>query len=181
MATDYRFAIQCWQDSAGSENAKANIFVGGTQVATEVEITATSEDSPQVVSFEATGLADSNSDGSVTEDIKVVLVNEYYVDSSTDRNIWINAVMYTEKNANAPGSSDLAYWNGGTKITNFEDVNQYTGSGAPYWVIPTAVTGSQIPSGFWDVALAEDPPAFYHIPVWGDPDNTGTTITIALK
>ena len=43
---DYKFAIRCWQDQAGDENAKANVFVDGTQVATEVEVTATSDGSP---------------------------------------------------------------------------------------------------------------------------------------
>ena len=178
MATDYRFAIGCWQDQAGSENAKANIFVGGTQVATEVEITATSADSPQVVSFEATGLADRNSDGSVTVPIKVVLVNEYYVDSGTDRNIWIKEIRYTHKHATASGSTDLAYWNGSTKVTDFSDLSNYVGTGGEGLVIPTAVTGNQIADDWWS---GRGDTSFFYIPVWGDAADTGTTITVALK
>ena len=178
MATDYRFAVSCWQDKAGSENAKANIFVGGTQVATEVEITSESADSPQIVRFEATGLADRNSDGSVTVPIKVVLVNEYYVDSSTDRNIWIKEIRYTHKHNKASGSNDLAYWNGSNKVTDFSNLDNYVGTGGEGQVIPTAVVGNQIADDWWS---GRGDNSFFYIPVWGDPADTGTTITVALK
>ena len=167
MATDYRFAMQCWQDSAGSENAKANIFVDGTQVCTEVEITATSADSPQVISFEATGLPDPNADGSVTCEIKVVLANEYYVDSSTDRNIWINALAHICK------SIDGDYWGATTQpTTNFTSLSEYANIGT----IPTAVSGDQLPDGFWDGVTA-----FNHIPVWGNKNDSSAGVTITWK
>ena len=89
---DYKFAIRCWQDQAGSENAKANVFVNGTQVATEVEITATDVTSPNLITWESTDLSDPADD--TTFDIKVVLANEYYVDESTDRNIHIDGIGY---------------------------------------------------------------------------------------
>ena len=76
MATDYRFAIQCWQDSAGSEDARMDVFIDGTKVVDNTTITATSADSPQLVTWETTGLADPAGDGSVDIDIKVVLKNE---------------------------------------------------------------------------------------------------------
>ena len=92
---DYRFAIRCWQDQAGDENAKANVFVDGVQVLTEVEITATSEDSSQLITWESTGLTAPAADTSF--DIKVVLTNEYYVDADTDRNIRIDGIGYLTK------------------------------------------------------------------------------------
>ena len=76
MAKDYRFAVQCWQDSVGSENARMDVFIGDTKVVDNVEISASSEDSAQVVSWESTNLADPADDGSVTQDIKFVLKNE---------------------------------------------------------------------------------------------------------
>ena len=175
MATDYRFAIRCWQDSAGSEDAKINIFVDSSQVATDVVVTATSSSSPQVVSFEATGLPDPNTDGSVTCAIKVVLSNEYYVDASTDRNVWIDAIAHLPKD-----STDNIYDGAlNNPVTNFSDLDEYSGLDSPD-TLPTAVTGDQIPSDFWSDAIANE--AFYHIPVWGNSNDSsaGTTITIPL-
>jgi hypothetical protein len=99
---DYKFRLKMYQDQAGDENAKVNIFVNGVQVVTEQEITATSADSPQSVVVEATGLSAPNSDGSVTAEIKVQLANDYYVDASTDRNANITQISYTHK---YPGAS----------------------------------------------------------------------------
>lgn len=166
MATDYRFAISCWQDSAGAENAKANIFINDTQVASEVEITATSADSPQIVSFEKTGLPDPNSDGSVTCAIKVVLVNDYYVDASTDRNIWINGIGHVSKD------EDIYKGALTRPLTDFNNWNEYPSAG----ILPTAVTGDQIPDGFWDNAIANN--GFYYIPIYGG--SNGVTMTWEL-
>lgn len=179
MATDYRFAMKCWQDSAGSEDAKINIFVDGTQVATDVVITATSDSSPQIVSFEATGLPDPVSSGSIpTCDIKVVLTNEYFVDANTDRNVWINGIAYIVKKDDEYGGlvTDLL-----TTESHFTTEAEYVWFGD----IPTEVVGDQIPDSFWDDALASNSGSgsFYYIPVFGNPnDNTqGVTITWQLK
>lgn len=173
MATDYRFAVQCWQDSAGSDNARLDVYIGGTKVVDNVEITATSDGSPQVVTWETTGLADPASDGSVTEDIKFVLKNEYYVDAATDRNIWINAIGYTFKVNNVSGlNADTFYYTdaNGVEITDFTNLDNHRLS------VPTAVSGDQIPTTFWDSVTA-----FNHIPVWGSDGVAGTTVTIELK
>lgn len=173
---DYRFAIRCWQDAAGSENAKANVFVDGVQVATEVEITATSEDSPSIIAWESTGLTAPAADTSF--DIKVVLTNEYYVDASTDRNININGIGYLTKAAD--GNYIISQFNdatppvktGETTITDFTDFSNYAK------VIPTAVTGDQIPSDFWS---GRDTDSFYTVVVWGSEDtDTGVTMTFPV-
>ena len=173
MAKDYRFAVQCWQDSVGSENARMDVFIGDTKVVDNVEISASSEASAQVVSWESTNLADPADDGSVTQDIKFVLKNEYYVDSATDRNIWINTIGYSMKVDNMTGLPDGVYAVEGAdppaQITDFSDITQYT---QPQ---PTAVSGDQIPAGFWDGVTV-----FNHIPVWGSDGVSGTTVTIPL-
>ena len=170
MATDYRFAIQCWQDSAGSEDAKINIFVDDTQVATDVVITATSDSSPQIVSFTATGLSDPNADGSVTCAIRVVLVNEYYVDTDTDRNVWINGIGDLREDDDGNYSGATTY-----PLTSFTDFSEVTHIDK----IPTAVTGDQIPDDFWDDAITNN--GFYHIPIFGSyTDTSGVTMTWAL-
>ena len=172
---DYRFAIRCWQDQAGDENAKANVFVDGVQVATEVEITATSEDSPSIIAWESTGLTAPAAD--TTVDIKVVLVNEYYVDADTDRNIRINGIGYITKAAD--GNYKRSQFNDATPpvktgeatITDFTDYNNYNNV-----IIPTAVTGDQIADDWWS---GRDTDTFYHVVVWGGSD-TGATMTFPV-
>ena len=161
---DYRFAIRCWQDQAGDENAKANVFVDGVQVATEVEITATSADTPQIIAWESLGLTAPASDTSF--DIKVVLVNEYYVDASTDRNININGIGYLTK------AIDDNYKLTTTTVTDFTDFDNYENS-----VIPTAVTGDQIADDWWSSRTSD---GFYTVVVWGNDANTGVTMATPI-
>ena len=174
---DYRFAIRCWQDQAGDENAKANVFVDGVQVATEVEITATSADSPQLITWESLGLTAPAADTSF--DIKVVLTNEYYLDASTDRNIRINGIGYINKNIDGNytvGQFDISDLDnitrtGETTVTDFTDFNNYIND-----VIPTAVTGDQIANDWW-ASRGED--TFYEVVIWGGSD-TGATMTVPV-
>lgn len=176
---DYRFAIKCWQDKAGDENAKANVFVNGAQVVTEQEITKTSVDDPDYIFWESTGLAAPNNDGSVTVEIKVVMANEYYVDESNDRNIHIDQIGYIDK---ADGSNYIInkvpeYKEGednGTleTLSSFTDFAKYVNYG-----IPSAVVGDEIPSDFWSSRTSADD--FITITVWGDP--SGATITMPIK
>ena len=170
---DYRFAIRCWQDKAGSENAKVNIFVGSTKVADEVEVTATSEDSPQVIAWESTGLTAPASDTTVA--IKVVLVNEYYVDADTDRNVNINGIGYLTKAINGSYKKvleDGTFRDDETTVTDFTVWANYLD------VIPTAVTGDQIADDFWS---SRETDGFYTVPVLGGSDDTGVTMTFPVK
>jgi len=194
MARDYKFAMYCWQDQLGDENAIANIFVNGTQVATAVEITATSADTPQAVVFEVTGIDDPDPDGSVTADIKVVLTNEAYVDADNDRNIWIKRLHQVNKDP-----ADAVYkflskenWEANNRASSdWEEVTDATIADATaFWNklthFPTDVQGSQIESTWWTdgpEAANDGAGSWYHIPVWGDYDGstTGTTITLPLK
>ena len=176
---DYRFAIKCWQDQAGDENAKANVFVNGAQVVTEQEITKTSADDSDYIFWESTGLAAPNINGSVSVEIKVVMANDYYVDESNDRNIHIDAIGYIDK---ADGSNYIinkvpSYVDGtnnGTleTLTSFTDFSKYANYG-----VPSAVTGDEIPDDFW--SSRDNVDDFIHITVWGDP--SGATITMPLK
>ena len=171
---DYRFAIRCWQDQAGDENAKANVFVDGVQVATEVEITATSADSPQLITWESTGLTAPAADTSF--DIKVVLTNEYYVDADTDRNIRINGIGYITKSVDGDyklgigDDSDPQVYSE-TTITDFTDFDNYANS-----LTPTAVSGDQIQDDWW---ANRDTDTFYHVIIWGGSD-IGATMTFPV-
>ena len=170
---DYRFAIRCWQDQAGDENAKANVWIDGVQVATEVEVTATSEDAPQLITWESTGLTAPAADTSF--DIKVVLTNEYYVDADTDRNIRINGIGYITKSSDGnykvgkPEGDPPTY--SVTTITDFTDFDNYYNSN-----IPTAVVGDQIDNDWW---ASRETDTFYHVVVWGSSD-TGVTMTFPI-
>jgi len=163
---DYKFALRCWQDKEGSENAKINVFVNDTQILTEAEVSAESRDTPSIVSFDATGLPDPNSDGSVTCTIKVVLVNDYYVDSDTDRNVHINGIRYITKDTDGIFKA----YNGTTDVTvtDFTNYDNFQGR-----TIPTNVTGDQIPAD-WNESSGD----FYDIIVWGGDD--GVVITCPL-
>ena len=172
---DYKFAIRCWQDQAGDENAKANVFVDGVQVATEVEVTSTSADSPSIIAWESTGLTAPAADTSFN--IKVVLVNEYYVDASTDRNINISGIGYITKAANGnykisnfDYDADPITKTGETTVTDFTDFNNYYN-----WIIPTAVTGDQITDDWWS---SRDSDGFYTVIVWGG--DAGATMTFPV-
>ena len=184
MACDIKYAMFCWQDQYGSENAKANVFVDGVQVLTEVEITANSDSSPQCVTFETTNQTDFGSGRSA--DIKVVLVNEAYVDADNDRNIWINGLYAVDKattdaNYKFLPLANINGANGGAKsnITDWSSRDNYTISAT---VVPSAVSGSQIASDWWAGALAASSGgSFWHIPVWGDDGDVGTTITLPLE
>jgi len=99
MATDYKFALDCIQESAGSENAKLKVYKsdGTTVVLNETEITSTDADNPTTVTFEVTGMDDPSS--SEYQSLVLELTNEYYVDSSTDRNILLEGIRYCTKHS----------------------------------------------------------------------------------
>lgn len=172
---DYRFAIQCWQEQAGDNNARANVWLDGVQVATEVEIAATSADTPQLITWESLGLTAPAAGNSF--DIKVVMTNDYYVDADTDRNIIINDIRYTIK------EDDVNYFkpvsDGGdpevwsvvpiTDTADFNSISNYFGN-----IIPTAVTGDQIADNWWS---SRETDTFYYVYVWGGSED-GVTITI---
>jgi hypothetical protein len=172
---DYRFAIRCWQDQAGDENAKANVFIDGTQVATEVEITATSADSPQLITWESLGLTAPASDTSF--DIKVVLVNDYYVDASTDRNIHIDGIGYLSESTEYPGTYRIATIADDLTTKTFSTVTDFTVY-TDYTIsaIPTAVTGDNIASDWWS---GRGDNSFFTIPVHGGA--SGVTISLPVQ
>ena len=111
---NYRFALKLHQDQAGSENAKAKITIGGNVVVEELEISATT---PTLYTYDVTGLADVNADGSVTTPVKVELLNDYYVDENTDRNIIWTACGYVQENADGNYYNPTATTDDGTSWT----------------------------------------------------------------
>jgi len=186
MAKDYKFVMHCWQDQYGDENATANIFVNDTQVATNVEISATSADSPNKLTFEATGLPNPALDGSVTADVKIVLTNEAYVDADNDRNIWIDGLYAFAKD---PADADYKFLSEANYNANNRDASDFEpvtdasiADDSAIWshlgIYPTNVQGSQILSTWW---TDDGTGAWTYIPVWGDESNVGTTITLPLK
>tara|TARA_B100001057_G_scaffold499640_1_gene611090 strand:+ start:1963 stop:2532 length:570 start_codon:yes stop_codon:yes gene_type:complete len=180
MATDYRFALLCWQDQAGSENAKANVYVDGVQVMTEAEVTKTSPDDPDYLLFELIGGPDVADSASV--DIKVELANEYYVDENTDRNIHIGQIGYIDKKGDnyisnlrvvGDGTLDLNTSDNTKTVTDFTVFADYYGGNAP-----SAVTGDQIPTDFLDDRTHAN--EFKTVTVWGG-DTTGVTMVFPLN
>jgi hypothetical protein len=154
---DYRFAIQCWQDQAGDENAKINVFINGTQVLTEAEVTAVSVDSPQLITWESTELAAPADD--TTVEITVTLVNDYFVDADTDRNVWINRVMYTNK-ADGIAYKQAIPNSDNTAITGYRTLTDWNDIGSYFTSKISAVTGV---TGWDDVVWNSD--VFAYIPL----------------
>lgn len=95
MATTYKFMLHCIQDQAGSEDAKITVKVGDTTVLPEATVTSTDASNPTLVVFEATGLADVADNAQAV--LSVAMLNDLYVDESTDRNMTITAIKYCDK------------------------------------------------------------------------------------
>lgn len=141
---DYKFLIRAHQDLAGSENAKLSIAIGGTTVLSEGEITSTDSDNPTELEFEATGL---NATGvGVTVDMVCTLSNDYYVDSSTDRNAIIQQIWYTDK---ADG-------------TNYKKWDSTSGT---WETITSFVTGNMLQADMTAVS-GDDQPSIYTAGDW---------------
>lgn len=137
----YRFALKCWQDEAGDEDAKINVWIDGTQVATNAVVAATGPDSPTIVQLgELTGKADP--DDSLSFAIKVVLANDLYIDESTDRNVYIDGVgcIFNINESEAYNKHDNADASKTTAVTDWADWTSYTGR------MPSAVVSDDIPS-----------------------------------
>ena len=135
---DYKFLLLLRQEAAGSDNAKVNITINGTQVETDLEISQTSANGTitchgekfQPVVVEGTGLtaAVNTPDSALTESITISYTNDYFVDSDTDRNIEMcNVLYYTDKangsdykKININESDELV----GETITDFTDMSK---------------------------------------------------------
>jgi hypothetical protein len=173
MATDYRFALRCWQDKEGSDNAKVDVYVGDTKVLSEVEVSGESVDSPTMLNWESTGLADP--DTGVTMSIKIVLTNNLYVDENTDRNVYCDTIGYLTKNSG--GSYAMATWSspgsgdnpdGETVETDFtSDIYKYK------LIVPSTVTGDQIKDDWND-----SDGTFHIISILGG--DTGATVNFPM-
>lgn len=95
MATTYKFMLHCIQDQAGDEDAKLTVKIGDTTVLSEGTVTSTDVDSPTLLVFEAAGLADVAEDATAV--LSVAMLNDLYVDASSDRNITITGIKYCDK------------------------------------------------------------------------------------
>ena len=192
MATDYKFAIRCWQDRAGSEDTKVNVFFNGAQVLTNAAISGQAVDDISLLTFDASSIGDVESDTIVT--LKVVIANTLYVDESTDRNVYISGIGYIDKDVGGSylkariledGSSETPDYTANDSsgvsrkikvdtISDFTAESSYVGWGT----IPATVTSSSLASDWWsDTIIPSD--AFHTIPIWGD-ETDGVTITYKI-
>lgn len=161
MATVYKFGLKMWQDQAGDEDAKINVFVNDSQIITEQAITATSAESPQIVSWESEGLGDPSNGKTVT--IKVVLANDYYVDSTTDRNAWISDIYAIDR-----FSADAGYTfkiigspDDGAPVEMVSLAANDTASDKPFMAclntVPTSITANSLPDGWYTGSMQYTP------------------------
>ena len=193
MATDYRFGIRCWPVQAGDEDAKINVYLNGAKVVSEAAVSGINPDTDyNIISWESTGLGDIGSSTVVT--IKVELVNDLYVDASTDRNVYINGIGYIDKDPDGTykawriaGDGETPDFsgpdsNGVSTPIIIETVNDFTETNHDYFTgwgeLPASVTSSSIEDGWWDTVLATN--SFHTIVIWGD-ETDGVTITYEIK
>jgi hypothetical protein len=94
---DYKIRLKAYQDQAGDEDAKVKITINDVVFSEETTITATSAVSSQNLDFEISGVNAPSDSTFIT--VQVELLNDYYVDSSTDRNVNIlGGLQYVPKN-----------------------------------------------------------------------------------
>ena len=187
MATDYKFAIRCWQDEAGDEDTKVNVFLNGAQVLTDAPVSGKALDDTTLLTFDATGLGDVLTDTIVT--LKIAITNTLYVDESTDRNVYINGIGYIDKDSDgtykkariladdsgetpdytANNSSGVSCKIKIDTVSDFTAEANYVG----WHVSPESVESSSLASDWWATVKADA--AFHTIPLWGD-ETDGVTI-----
>jgi len=130
---DYKFRISAFQHAGGDENAKIKISIGDTVLVAEAEVSSTSVDSPTEITFDVTGL-DSVGDG-VSTDIKIEMINDYYVDSDTFRRVTIPYIHYIYKDAAAATYTiPVKTWIGGSESNvdlEWQDTLNLPGPGEP--------------------------------------------------
>jgi len=192
MATDYKFAIRCWQDRAGSEDTKVNVFFNGAQVLTNAAISGQAVDDVSLLTFDASSIGDVESDTIVT--LKVVIANTLYVDESTDRNVYISGIGYIDKDVGGSylkariledGSSETPDYtandsSGVSRKIKVDTISDFTAEASyvGWGTIPATVTSSSLASDWWsDTIIPSD--AFHTIPIWGD-ETDGVTITYKI-
>jgi hypothetical protein len=117
---NYKIALQLYQSQVGDENAEVKISVNGTIVADNVEVSNSNSETPTLFVYDVTDLPDPGEDdgmggrgpgGDATTVVKVELLNDLYVDSNNDRNI---------------------YWTGcGYAAQSVEDENYYRSAALP--------------------------------------------------
>ena len=155
MALNFKFIIAAYQDKVGEDNAQVSIAVNGSD-SWSGEVVSTDPTAPDYIRFDVPDLPDDTTE--VT--FNVVLNNEHYIDSATDRNAHILCIGYL--------ASDEAYFlkgrdgTGNKIIWTEEELDDMSNYIPP---IPTSVTGDQIADDWWD---SRESDGFYTIPIFGN-------------
>ena len=136
---DYKIALELYQSQAGSENAKVRISINDVTVADNVEVSNTDSENPTLFVYDAIGLPDPGPDA--TTSVKVTLLNDYYVDTNTDRNInWVGC-GYISKNAD--GNYHMWTDEGPGVVNILLNITDWTNTDSFFWSGPCAHTGDE--------------------------------------
>jgi len=140
---DYKFKIKAYQQAAGDEDAKISITdADGNVVGSNLVISSVDADSPTMHVVEVTGL-DAPADDNTTQ-LTINFENEYYVDSSTDRNVIITRVDWIEK---ADGISYKIWDKETSSMIECTDTDTFT-SEQTFNKIITAIAGNDQPASY---------------------------------
>jgi len=82
---NYKIALKLYQSQAGDENAKVKVSINDITVAENVDVSNTDSENPTLFVYDVADLPDPAAGATTT--VKVELLNDFYVDSSNDRNV----------------------------------------------------------------------------------------------
>ena len=94
---DYKIALKLYQSQAGDENAKVKISINNITVDESLEVSNTDSENPTLFVYDVTDLPDPVEE---TTTIKVELLNDFYVDSGNDRNVYWTGTGYACQSSN---------------------------------------------------------------------------------
>jgi hypothetical protein len=93
---NYKIALKLYQSQVGDENAEVKISVNGTIVADNVEVSNSNSEAPTLFVYDVTDLPSAGAD--ITTTVKVEILNDLYVDSNNDRNVYWTGCGYAAEN-----------------------------------------------------------------------------------
>ena len=128
---NYKIALKLHQSQGGDENARVNISVDGVTVGNNVEVSNTDSENPTLFVYDVADLPSPAADTTIT--VKVALLNDHYVDSNNDRNVyWVgagNACQHSDGNYYRAGAFHeiLTDWTADASFNWSGDGCEYTG------------------------------------------------------
>jgi len=146
---DYKIALKLYQSQAGDENAKVKISINNITVDENVDVSNTDSENPTLFVYDVADLPSPGDD--TTTVVKVELLNDLYVDSSNDRNVYWTGCGY------AFASPDGSYYRE-TSSESDEIITDWTADDSFNWTYGCEHQGDEngtadLTAGWHDLAI----------------------------